>query len=93
MNLDNEAARDQADFLHHCYRDRTVTVNPIVDWTERDVWDFLHHYGCESNPLYQCGEDRIGCVGCPLSGNRQQERDFVKYPKTVRILSGRLTVC
>ena len=81
MSMDNDMARDSGDFLQHCYRDRTVTVNPIVDWTERDVWDFLHHYGCESNPLYQCGEDRIGCVGCPLSGNRQQERDFAKYPK------------
>lgn len=81
MNLDNEMARDHADFLHHCYRDRSVTINPIIDWTDRDVWDFLHHYGCDGNPLYQCGEDRIGCVGCPLSGNRQQERDFAKYPK------------
>jgi phosphoadenosine phosphosulfate reductase len=81
MNLDNEAARDQADFLHHCYRDRSVTINPIVDWTTADVWEFLHHYGCEGNPLYQCGEDRIGCVGCPIAGTRQQERDFAKYPK------------
>ena len=81
LSLDNEMARDQADFLQHCYRDRSVTVNPIVDWTDRDVWDFLHHYGCDGNPLYQCGEDRIGCIGCPLSGNRQQERDFRKYPK------------
>lgn len=81
MSMDNDMARDSGDFLQHCYRDRTVTVNPIVDWTERDVWDFLHHYGCASNPLYQCGEDRIGCVGCPLSGNRQQERDFAKYPR------------
>lgn len=81
MSMDNDMARDSGDFLQHCYRDRTVTVNPIVDWTERDVWDFLHHYGCESNPLYQCGENRIGCVGCPLSGKRQRERDFAKYPK------------
>lgn len=81
MALDNDMARDQADFLHHCYRDRSVTVNPIIDWTDADVWSFLRHYGCEANPLYQCGEDRIGCIGCPLSGNRQQERDFRKYPK------------
>lgn len=81
MNLDNETARDQADFLHHCYRDRSVTINPIVDWTTADVWEFLHHYGCDGNPLYQCGEDRIGCVGCPIAGTRQQERDFAKYPK------------
>ena len=78
---DNEVLRDQTDFLHHCYRDRSVTVNPIVDWTDRDVWDFLHHYGCEANPLYQCGESRIGCIGCPLAGSRQMKKDFTIYPK------------
>lgn len=81
MSLDNDTARDQADFLHHCYRDRSVTVNPIIDWEDSDVWTFLHHYGCDGNPLYQCGENRIGCIGCPLSGTRQQESDFRKYPK------------
>lgn len=81
MSLDNEMARDQADFLHHCYRDRSVTVNPIIDWEDSDVWTFLHHYGCEGNPLYQCGEDRIGCIGCPIASTRQQESDFRKYPK------------
>ena len=78
---DNETARDQADFLHHCYIDRSVTVNPIVDWTDRDVWQFLKHYGCEGNPLYQCGEKRIGCIGCPIAGSRRQKSDFRKYPK------------
>ena len=78
---DNEVLRDQTDFLHHCYRDRSVTVNPIVDWTDRDVWDFLHHYGCEANPLYQCGESRIGCIGCPLAGPKAQKKDFARYPK------------
>lgn len=81
MNLDNEAARDQADFLHHCYRDRSVTILPIIDWEDSDVWEFLHHYGCEGNPLYQCCENRIGCIGCPIAGTRQQESDFRKYPK------------
>jgi phosphoadenosine phosphosulfate reductase len=56
-------------------------LNPIVDWTEQDVWDFLKHYGCGSNPLYQCGESRIGCIGCPLAGARQQKKDFQRYPK------------
>lgn len=78
---DNEALRDKADIVHHCYRDRSVTVNPIVEWTDSDVWDFLHHYGCQCNPLYQCGEARIGCIGCPLSGNKGRKRDFAKYPK------------
>ena len=78
---DNETLRDQNDFLHQCYRDRSVTINPIVDWTDKDVWDFLHHYGCAGNPLYQCGEKRIGCIGCPIAGSKRQKMDFLRYPK------------
>ena len=81
MSLDNEMAGNQKEFLHHCYRDRSVTINPIIDWSVSDVWQFLHHYGCEGNPLYQCGRYRIGCVGCPIASNRQQQADFIQYPK------------
>lgn len=81
MSMDNEMARDQGDFLQHCYRDRSVTVNPIVDWTDDDVWSFLRYYGCEGNPEYRCGETRIGCIGCPLSGPKRMKIDFEKFPK------------
>lgn len=78
LNIDNDANRR---FVEMCYRTTSTLVNPIVDWTDTDVWEFLHHYGCNSNPLYQCGENRIGCIGCPLAGFRQMKRDFVRYPK------------
>ena len=51
-----------------------------MDWTTEDVWEFLHHYGCESNPLYQCGKKRIGCIGCPMAGPKGMKEDFAKYP-------------
>lgn len=78
LNDDNSNTRDA---VESCYRTRSVMVNPIVDWTDEDVWEFLHHYGCESNPLYQCGYTRIGCIGCPLGGRKSQEREFARYPK------------
>lgn len=78
MNTDNVESRR---LVEHCYRTSTVMVNPIVDWTDSDVWEFLHHYGCESNPLYQCGKSRIGCIGCPMAGQRGQKREFAQYPK------------
>lgn len=77
---DNDALRDEVDFTHQCYRDRSVSINPIVDWSDDDVWEFLHYYGCDSNPLYQCGASRIGCIGCPLAGHEQQRDDFRRYP-------------
>lgn len=78
LNLDNAESRRA---VEHCYRTTTTMVNPIIDWTNADVWTFLHHYGCESNPLYQCGRHRIGCIGCPLAGNKQQQIEFKIYPK------------
>ena len=93
MSMDNDMARDSGDFLQHCYRDRTVTVNPIVDWTEHDVWDFLHHYGCESNPLYQCGEDRIGCVGARYRATVNRNEILLSIRKSATTTSGRLTGC
>lgn len=78
LNDDNSETRR---FVEHCYRTTSTMVNPIVDWTDDDVWEFLHCHGCESNPLYQCGEKRIGCIGCPLQGGMGQKADFNKYPK------------
>lgn len=78
LNTDNAESRR---FVESCYRTTSTMINPIVDWTDTDVWDFLHHYGCESNPLYQCGFKIIGCIGCPLGGGKSMKREFGRYPK------------
>lgn len=78
MNDDNSETRR---FVEMCYRTTSTMVNPIVDWTDNDVWEFLHYYGCQSNPLYQCGQKRIGCIGCPLQGFKGMKADFEIYPK------------
>ncbi len=78
LNLDNAESRR---FVEHCYRTTSTMVNPIIDWTHTDVWEFLHHYGCESNPLYQNGFCRVGCIGCPLGGAKSMKRGFALYPK------------
>ena len=77
MNDDNDESRR---LVEHCYRTTKTMVNPIVDWYDKDVWDFLNHYGCESNPLYQCGFKRIGCIGCPMA-SKERYAEFARYPK------------
>lgn len=78
LNTDNDANRR---FVEMCYRTSSALVNPIIDWTDNDVWEFLLYYGCKSNPLYQCGFYRIGCIGCPMAGGKGQKKEFAKYPK------------
>ena len=38
-----------------CYTNKYFIVNPIAYWTEEDVWDYIHKYGIEYNPLYDKG--------------------------------------
>ena len=78
LNNDNAESRQ---FVEQCYRTTSTLINPIVDWSDRDVWDFLKHYGCECNPLYRKGYCRVGCVGCPLGGPKSMKREFIDYPK------------
>lgn len=78
LNLDNSENRR---LIEHCYRTTKTLLNPIIDWADNDVWQFLRYYNCEGNPLYKCGWKRIGCVGCPLGGEKSMKYEFKLYPK------------
>ena len=76
LNDDNDESRRQVEV---CFRTRKTLVNPIIDWTDEDVWEFIHKYNVPYCELYDMGWSRLGCIGCPMSGNRQKELDA--YPK------------
>lgn len=79
MNEDNDENRRLAEF---CYRTQKMLLNPIVDWTDEEVWEFLNDivrvpHCC----LYDEGFNRIGCIGCPMASAEKQKREFEYYPK------------
>ena len=78
MNDDNDESRR---IVENCYRTRKVMVNPIVDWTDEEVWEYIHKHNLPYCELYDQGYTRIGCIGCPLAGAKQMKRDFERYPK------------
>jgi phosphoadenosine phosphosulfate reductase len=41
-----------------------VKVNPLVDWTKKDVWTFLMKHDVPYNPLHDQGYPSIGCWPC-----------------------------
>jgi phosphoadenosine phosphosulfate reductase len=57
-------------------------LNPILDWTKRDVLQFLKDRQIETCSLYQ-KQERIGCIGCPISP-KSMRRDFRDYPNNKR---------
>lgn len=77
LTNDNDKKRQ---LIERCQMRAKTFVNPIIDWSETDVWDYLHDCNCSSNPLYQCGFDRVGCIGCPMASNKRY-MEFRRYPK------------
>lgn len=58
-----------------------ITVNPILDWTETDVWEYLNNVvnvpHCE---LYDQGRRRVGCLFCPMKARKEIVDDMRRYP-------------
>ncbi|GHU96388.1 hypothetical protein FACS1894208_10890 [Clostridia bacterium] len=82
LNSDNEESRRMFEV---CQLKGKRILNPIVEWSDSEVWEFLDYYGCKSNPLYGCGYKRVGCVGCPMAGAKGQAAEFERYPAYRRL--------
>ena len=77
LNYDDAASRR---VVEQCFRTAKVVVNPIVDWDDEEVWEYLSEI--ERTPhceLYDQGHKRLGCIGCPMSTHAAEELDA--YPK------------
>lgn len=66
---DNDEKRQ---LFETCNLKGKMTVNPIVDWSDDDVWDYTHSEHLPINPLYCEGQKRVGCIGCPMAGRGGQ---------------------
>ena len=79
----SEAQKFELDTLHG----GILKVNPIVDWTEDMVWDYINKNKVPYNKLHDMGHPSIGCEPCtravkegedPRSGRWWWESDSAK---------------
>jgi phosphoadenosine phosphosulfate reductase len=63
-----------------CCADSSKTfVHPIIDWSDSEVWDFIHAENLPVPSLYAEGWKRIGCVMCPMAMDFR--RDMARWPR------------
>lgn len=77
LNNDNDDARR---VLETCYAKQKKMVNPIVDWEDSDIWEFIRAENVPYCGLYDCGFKRLGCIGCPMAG-KHRKVEFERWPK------------
>lgn len=82
LNDDNDEARRT---VEQYYRTGKVLVNPIIDWADDDIWEFIRTYHVPYCSLYDEGCKRLGCIGCPLGGYASQKKEFERWPAYRRL--------
>lgn len=78
LNSDNSENRH---LVEYCTTKAKVMLNPIIDWSDADVWEFIREYHVPYCELYTCGMKRLGCVGCPLGGSASMKRELEQFPQ------------
>lgn len=46
---------------------RMIKLNPLIEWTEQQVWDYIRLHNIPYNPLHDKGFPSIGCQPCTRS--------------------------
>lgn len=65
---------------HRGRNNGSYILNPILYWTDKDVWMYIERFRLPYCELYDEGWDRLGCIGCPM-GRKQRVRQFARWPK------------
>lgn len=68
----------------------TEQILPIVSWSDNDICNFAKMESLTFHPAYYNNGHfdvtrRLGCIGCPLQGDRGKA-DFLNFPKFLRQL-------
>jgi phosphoadenosine phosphosulfate reductase len=49
-------------------------LNPLADWTDKDVWRYIFKHDLPYHPLHDQGYASIGCAPCTLPGSGREGR-------------------
>ena len=70
---------DKRLLIERCEMKGSMILNPIIDWTHRDIWEYIRQEDIKYNPLYDRRYKRVGCIGCPMAG-KTRWKEFTDYP-------------
>ena len=74
--------RKQRKILETCCHNNKWFVNPIIDWTVKEIWEYIKANKMPYCSLYDEGFKRLGCVLCPMETARQTQIELKRFPKT-----------
>ena len=80
---------EMEDIYYYSKKVFTYRFFPMLNFTDDDIKEIVRLHSLEMHPHYYddqgrfCVERRLGCIGCPLQGDRGLS-EFMEYPKLLK---------
>ena len=74
---DNTEDRRWTEF---CMQKNAYVCNPLIDWSDEQVWKYIKGFNLPYCKLYDEGWQRLGCILCPMASKREREKECECYP-------------
>jgi len=87
----NRKFYEKSSFTYNRKRYIEYIVQPIVNWSEKEVFDYIESKGVRVNPLYKRGFKRVGCMPCIYDNPLMLENAGKKYIDRMRNLENKVS--
>jgi phosphoadenosine phosphosulfate reductase len=74
IRREQASTRAQATKLEQDSKRGIWKVNPLADWSEKDLWRYIHEHDLPYHPLHDRGYASIGCTPCTQPGEGREGR-------------------
>ena len=74
LRREQSPTRTRSEKIEWDERNGLWKVNPLADWTERQLWTYIHEHELPYNELHDAGYASIGCAPCTLPGSGRDGR-------------------
>jgi phosphoadenosine phosphosulfate reductase len=88
IRRDQSTTRQNARKIEIDARRGVVKVQPLADWTTRDVWRYIWRHSIPYNPLHDHGFPSIGCVPCTAAVAEDGEERSGRWVGTGKVECG-----
>ncbi|MGM0854084.1 MAG: phosphoadenylyl-sulfate reductase [Bacillota bacterium] len=64
LRREQSPTRSQVEFINKDDKFQSVKICPLIHWTWKEIWRYVHKHNLSYNPLHDQGYPSIGCFHC-----------------------------
>jgi phosphoadenosine phosphosulfate reductase len=88
IRRDQTASRESARKVEWDEKFGLVKVNPIANWSSKQVWSYLVEHGVPYNPLHDQNYPSLGCTHCTRAVEPGEDARAGRWPGTLKTECG-----